>query len=163
MFRLIGALLSRLARGKSWQGLVERGDTIDSQVQALYARRGAVLANASYTFVCWLFSAGEVWIALYALGIRGGFAEACILESVSRAIRSGTFVIPGALGVQEGGYVVVGGLLGIAPDAAMELALIRRARELAVGIPGLIVWHWVEGKHWWRRRADVELPTASAP
>jgi len=54
--------------------------------------------------------------------------------------------VPGALGVQEGGYVVVGSLLGIPGDAAFALSLIARARELILGIPGLVAWQVIEAR-----------------
>ena len=67
-------------------------------------------------------------------------------------IRAAMFPIPGALGVQEGGYVIVGSLLGIPGDAALALSLIARARELALGIPGLIAWQVIEARRLWRAR-----------
>ncbi|MDX6769446.1 MAG: TIGR00374 family protein, partial [Elusimicrobiota bacterium] len=62
------------------------------------------------------------------------------LESLGQAVRAAAFAIPGALGVQEGGYLVLGGLLGIAPDTALALSLTKRFRELVLGLPGLLVW-----------------------
>jgi hypothetical protein len=62
------------------------------------------------------------------------------------------FPVPGALGVQEGGYVVVGSLLGIPGDAAFALSLIARVRELILGIPGLVAWQVIEARRLWRAR-----------
>jgi hypothetical protein len=47
-------------------------------------------------------------------------------------------------------------MLGIPSDVAMALALVRRVRELAWGIPGLLAWQWVEGKRLLRRE-PVEI------
>jgi putative membrane protein len=152
LFRLLAALINRLARSSSWHDLIEQGQAFDEQVRSLYAQPRRLIANGCFTFACWLISAVEVWIALRALGIRAGYAEALILESVSRAVRSAMFLVPGALGLQEGGYVVVGRLLGIGGETAMALALIRRVRELAVGVPALVYWQWIEGRLFWRRR-----------
>jgi uncharacterized membrane protein YbhN (UPF0104 family) len=71
-------------------------------------------------------------------------------------IRSAAFAVPGGLGVQEGGYLVVGNLLGIPGDAAFALSLIARVRELALGIPGLISWQIIEGRRLWRARSTGE-------
>ena len=65
-----------------------------------------------------------------------------VIESLGQAVRSAGFFIPGALGVQEGGYVLLCGLFGIPADQALALALIRRLRDIALGLPGLIVWRW---------------------
>ena len=46
--------------------------------------------------------------------------------------------MPGALGVQEGGFLVVGGLVGLPPELALALALVRRARDVIIFVPALI-------------------------
>ena len=154
IFRLIAALASRLARSHTWDTLVERGAAFDETVQSLYARRRALLASAVWTFCSWAVGACEVWIALLALHVPfASYKQAWILESVGQGVRSAMFLVPAALGVQEGGYLIVGGLLGIPADAALALALIRRVREVAVGVPGIIAWQWVEGRRLWRREA----------
>ena len=56
------------------------------------------------------------------------------------AIRTGAFAIPGGLGVQEGGSVLVGAVLGIPAPVALALALARRVREFLLGVPGLLAW-----------------------
>jgi uncharacterized membrane protein YbhN (UPF0104 family) len=94
----------------------------------------------------------EVWMGLHAVGVPASFDRALILESVGQGVQTVLCLVPGALGVREGGYIVVGGLLGIPGDAAFALALIRRVRELAIGLPGLLVWQFVEGGHFWRSR-----------
>src|SRR5205807_8855416 len=95
---------------------------------------------------------GEIWIALHALGLPATLVNALILQSMALTIRSAAFAVPGGLGVQEGGYLVVGNLLGIPGDAAFALSLIARMRELALGIPGLVVWQMIEGRRMWRGR-----------
>ena len=93
----------------------------------------------------WATGAIEVWIALWALGSPRSYAHAYVLESLGQGLRSVAFLVPGSLGVQEGGYLVIGGLLGLSPQTALGLALVRRVRELAFGVPGLIAWQWVAG------------------
>ena len=93
----------------------------------------------------------EVWIGLHALGVPASFEKALILECVGQGIQTVLCLVPGALGVREGGYIIVGGLLGIPGDAAFALALIRRVRELALGLPGLFAWQLVEGRHFIRQ------------
>jgi hypothetical protein len=46
----------------------------------------------------------------------------------------------GALGVQEGGLILLGAVVGLAPEVALALSLVKRIRELLVGLPGLLVW-----------------------
>ncbi len=96
--------------------------------------------------VAWLLGVAETWIVLAALGQPLGGVAALVVESLGMAARSAGFAVPGALGVQEGGFVLAGGLVGLPPDAAIALSMVKRARELAVGIPGLLVWHWTEAR-----------------
>jgi putative membrane protein len=151
IFRLLAKLVSKLSSSSSWQGLVEHGEQLDEQVRALYARRRAVIVSGAWSLISWVIGAVEVWIALWAIGMPASFSHAFILESVGQGIRSAMFLVPGALGVHEAGYVGVGKLLGIPGNSALALALIRRVRELVFGVPGLIAWQWVEGRRLWRR------------
>jgi uncharacterized membrane protein YbhN (UPF0104 family) len=88
----------------------------------------------------------ETLAALHVLGIEAGLREALIIESLSQAVRSAGFVVPGALGIQEGGYIVICGLLGISPQQAIELSLLLRIREVILGVPGLLAWHRLEAR-----------------
>ncbi len=72
--------------------------------------------------------------------------EALVLESLSTAFRSAAFAIPGGLGVQDGGILFIGVMIGLSPEKALALALAKRFREIVVGVPGLIWWFVVEGR-----------------
>jgi hypothetical protein len=58
--------------------------------------------------------------------------------------------------VQEGAYVMLGGLFGLPPDTALALSLLKRARDLAIGIPALATWQALESGKAWRRRLKPE-------
>jgi uncharacterized membrane protein YbhN (UPF0104 family) len=94
----------------------------------------------------------EVWLVLHLMGQPVGLSEALILESLGHAIRSAVFVVPGALGFQEGGYMVLGALFGLPPQVGLALSLAKRVRELLLGIPALVLWQLVEGKRFGKRR-----------
>ena len=47
---------------------------------------------------------------------------------------------------------MVAALYGIPADAAVALSMVKRARELLVGVPGLVMWQWAEGARLLRRR-----------
>ena len=101
--------------------------------------------------VAWLLGVGETWLAMTAMGTPIGWAEALVIESMGMAARSAGFVVPGSLGVQEAGFILVGGLFGIPPDATIALSMVKRARELLVGASGIIAWQLSEGKRLLRR------------
>jgi putative membrane protein len=149
--RIASFFLSRLSRSSSWQGVKQNAQAVDKELVATYGRRRGAVVSFVMSVVTWVVGAGEVWIAMRALGLPGGVAQALVLESLCQGVRAAMFPIPGGLGVQEGGYVVVGALLGIPAETALALALIRRVRELAFAIPGFVAWQWTEGRRLWRR------------
>jgi hypothetical protein len=59
-------------------------------------------------------------------------------------VRSIGFLIPGGLGLQEGGILLGGVWLGLAPETVLAAALLKRAREIVCGLPGLVAWAYVE-------------------
>jgi putative membrane protein len=152
MFRFLGLIIARLANSPEWQSLAQSGETLDRTVRALYARRRGVVLCCLWTIVSLVGGSGEIWIALHALGLPATLVNAVILQSMVLTIRSVAFPVPGGLGVQEGGYLVVGHLLGIPGDAAFALSLIARVRELSLGVPGLVAWQWIEGSRLLRTR-----------
>src|SRR5205814_6005507 len=133
-------IISRLVNAPEWLSLVQGGEILDQQVRALYARRRGLAANVGWTVVSLISSSGEIWIALHALGTSATFVNALVLQSMAMTIRSVAFPVPGALGVQEGGYLFVGNLLGIPGETAFAISLIARVRDLAVGVPALVTW-----------------------
>jgi putative membrane protein len=152
MFRWSAILASRLARSPGWDSLIQGGEALDQTVGDVYARRAGVAGCSFFWILSWFIASGEIWFALWALGSPSSFVTAVILESVALAIRGAAFLVPAAVGVQEGGYIVLGNLLGIPGEIALALSLIRRMRELALGIPGLIGWQLIEANRLWRDR-----------
>jgi putative membrane protein len=158
IFRFLARIISRLAGSSEWQSLVEGGDTLDQTVRSLYARRAGVVGCSAWTMASLVVGSGEIWLALWALDLPTSFINALILQSTVLTIRSAAFAVPAGLGVQEGGYLVVGNLLGIPGDGALALSLVARAREIGLGVPGLITWQFIEARRFWRLRASARLP-----
>jgi putative membrane protein len=155
IFRFVARIISRLAGSSDWQSLVESGDTLDRTVRSLYARRNGVIGCCFWTMASLIIGSGEIWLALWVLDLPASFVNALILQSTVLTIRSAAFAVPAGLGVQEGGYLVVGNLLGIPGDGAFALSLVARAREIGLGIPGLLTWQFIEARRLWRARARL--------
>jgi len=152
IFRFLARIISRLAGSSDWQSLVQGGETWDQTIRSLYGRRRAALACCVWTTASLVLGSGEIWLALWFLDLPDSFLNALILQSMVLTIRSAAFAVPGGLGVQEGGYLVVGSLLGIPGDGAFALSLVWRAREIGLGIPALIFWQVIEARRLWRVR-----------
>ena len=63
-------------------------------------------------------------------------------------------MVPGALGALEGSFVLLGALFGLPAETTLAIALSKRVRELVLGLPGLFVWHWIEGHYLLRQSED---------
>ena len=144
LFALLARPIARLAHGPAWQGLAGGAAALDAEI-ALRYRRGLTLARcAAWRGMGWLAGGLELWLAFRVLGRPVGLAQALALESLGQAVRSAGFLVPGGLGVQEGGILLGGVWLGLAPETVLAAALLKRAREIVYGLPGLLAWAYVD-------------------
>lgn len=141
LFRVVETMLPKLAARAGWTSLGELSGLHDTVIR-LYGQPGRLWRSGLWHFASWLIGVLETWAAMRAVGIEAGLAEALVIESLGQAVRSAGFFIPGAIGVQEGGYVLICGLFGIPPDRAIALVLVRRIRDIILGLPGVISWRW---------------------
>jgi putative membrane protein len=140
-FSKITRAISRFAGKRDWSGWLAQAAAIDAAVEAVYRRPGPVIASFLWSAVGWVVGTGEVYLILVLIRHPVSWTDALLLESLGQAIRGAAFAIPGALGVQEGGYLLLAPVAGLTPDAALALSLAKRARELLLGIPGLLYLH----------------------
>jgi uncharacterized membrane protein YbhN (UPF0104 family) len=81
------------------------------------------------------------------MGYDIDFGDAVLIESLMHAVRGAAFAVPGALGAQEGGLIVLCAIFGVPPEAALALSLVKRLPDLVLGVPGLFAWQAMEGWH----------------
>ena len=146
IFESLARLLAKVGLGEQ---LIQRlGDlrVLDTRVHALHKRPGVLARCFLARFAAWALGTGEVWLGLRVLGHPISLVEAFTLEGLCQAIRTAGFAVPGALGVQEGGYVLVGRYFGLDDSTALALSLARRIRDLVLGIPALALWQFTAGK-----------------
>jgi putative membrane protein len=141
-FGFASRALGRITSGKL-DALVGPSVKTDQAIKSIW-RRGGVIVR--YLFL-WqplqcAATALELWIALYFLGSGTSYSVALLIEILIQAVSSAAFVVPGALGIQEGAFVVIGGWFGLEPATSLALAGARRIRDLMFYIPGLAAWHF---------------------
>jgi putative membrane protein len=142
-------LLSRLFRTMfrdAWASFAGSAARLDRAVATVYRRKNRAFMCAFWQFIAWSLGSVEVWLALAFLGHPLSLLEALMLEALIQGSVSLAFAVPGALGVQEAGFIVFGGMLGLPHETAAALAVIRRCRDLICYAPGLIAWQMHEGK-----------------
>jgi hypothetical protein len=75
------------------------------------------------------------------LGVRASFPQALVVESLGMAARTAGFAVPGALAVQEGGFALAALSVGLPDAAGLSLSLVKRVREVLVGMVGVaLAW-----------------------
>ena len=144
--RILRFAIRRLTGDRKWRVL----GTIDAVYQNLamiYAVRADLVASSVVHMAGWIFGVAEVLVVFAFMGNPVSIAEALVIESLLHAIRGAAFAIPSALGAQEGGLVLLCAAFGIPPEQAIALSLVKRAADLALGVPGLVGWQMLE----WRR------------
>jgi putative membrane protein len=145
LFGFIERILARVAGPEvlSFTGGTAR---VDEAIRALYNEPRALIECGTWQLLHFAFGAVETWATLLILGRPIGVRPAVVLESLSTVIQTATFFVPGGLGTQEASLVLVGAAVGVSGQAALALALARRGRQLALGIPSIIAWLWAERK-----------------
>jgi putative membrane protein len=97
----------RLARGvlpEQWLSHFAGSASAADDAVVMAYRNGPVFWRANLLrLIGWTAGAGEVWLVTWCLGQPLGVADAFILESLSSGVRAAAFMVPAAIGVQEGG------------------------------------------------------------
>jgi putative membrane protein len=154
---LVKKLLAWAAPDRQWQvfGAI---DDLFARLQAFYSYRKGLIQSSLWHLGCWFLGAAEVWIVLHFMGYPVTVEQAIIIESLMHAVRGAAFAVPGALGAQEGSLIVLCAIFGVPPEAALGLSLVKRIPDLVLGVPGLLAWQAIEGRHFLntRRRAGAD-------
>lgn len=129
----------RLGRAFGWPSSVDIHGLHDA-LQACYRAPGCLALGASWHLLSWVLGGLEVWLILHFFQHDVAFGVALTIESLGQASKALGFAIPGAVGVQEGGYVLVCAGLGLPPELGLALSLAKRIREVVWGVPSLVVW-----------------------
>ena len=143
--RLMMCLATRLV---ARQGIFDRWggpEAFDAALAATYRARPTTIA-LWWRSVGWLAGTGEIWLIFYVLGHPISLLEATMYESLVQAVRSAAFFIPGGLGLQEGAFLTLAMTVGVGPELGLAAALVRRAREIGLGVPGLLALTLMEGR-----------------
>jgi putative membrane protein len=115
-------------------------------VEAIYGRPARLAASSAIHLIGWLASGVGVWLTIRLIGGHIDIAGALAIEAVLCALRSAAVVVPGALGVQEAGYALLLPMFGLPAEMGLAVSLLKRAREIAIGAPALLMWQGLEGR-----------------
>jgi putative membrane protein len=156
---LVGGFIATQRRGlKVIEAMVHRlvpaaghhASAVTKAVEAAYGRPLALWASLALHVAAWFGAAVGTWLILRFIGHPLPFLSVVAIESLLFAIRNAAFVVPSALGVQEGAYALLGPLFGLPAEAALALSLLKRARDISVGVPLLLSWQLAESRRRFR-------------
>ena len=71
--------------------------------------------------------------------------NAIALEALLCTLRSIAAPVPAAIGVQEWGYAMLAPLFGLPAEMGVAVSLLKRAREIVLGVPALLYWQGDRG------------------
>lgn len=143
-----------LRMARDWLSSVAAGaEAVQAEIHAIHRRPRGLWSSFLLHLFAWLWTGAESWLALRLMGATLEISAVLAIESLVYAIRSAAFVVPNAIGVQEGAYVMLGATFGLPPDFALGLSLLKRGRDLVIGVAPLLVWQIFESKRFWRRGA----------
>jgi putative membrane protein len=143
--RFASRALTKLSAG--WPSQIQAHlSSVQELLADIYRRPARVALSIGLHLLAWLAAVGGVWLTLGFMGVRMQPSMILVMESLVYLARSVAFFVPGAIGVMEGGYVLLGPIFGLPADLALSLALIKRGRDLAIGLAAIAVWQSLEGK-----------------
>lgn len=154
-----------LVSGMGLSAMFGNATDLDRELRALYRHRWRLLGCMAWQFANYFTGSFEIWLVLRMLGHESSPWVAIALEAMTQGIRHFVFFVPAGLGVQEGGLLLFGQMVGLPAEVAVALSLAKRARELVFGAPALLSWQWVEGRRlrrlWNRTGAGSEDSSAA--
>ena len=131
---------------------------VTASLHALYERARPLTLSSLIHFLAWVVGGVLVWAGLWVAGVHAYALRQIVgVEALMYALRTIGFAAPMGLGVIETGYALVGPLFGVSPEFALALSLIKRARDIVIGVPALALWQVLEGRSLAAQsRANVE-------
>ena len=144
LFASILSLVKKLGlRIRSLEAQEEHLRSIDQTIRNFYRlHQKAFLASIGVYFFGWLAESLEVFGIIYFLGGSVSFLTAISIGAIAVFIKGGSFFIPGSLGAQDAGNLLLLQAFGYSDLTGITFALLRRFRELvwiAIGLLCLAV------------------------
>jgi hypothetical protein len=105
-------------------------DFLEAARQLWRDRRGVLPAIVLLCLAQHAILVGEAYLMLGALGGEITLGTALVFEAVTKIVNTAGLLVPGRIGVAEGGSALLADALGFAASHGLSLALMRRVRGL---------------------------------
>ena len=139
--RRLGASLQAIARAMSarWPSVVglhdgAAGPDLQACFDRILGQRRRLWSSLALHLLCWCLGAAEIWVTFRLLGVDLTWSQALAIDGTVVGLRTFGWMLPGAAGVQEASYMLVGAVFGLSPATAIAASFARRARDLVLGV-----------------------------
>lgn len=149
-----GAAFAERMAGRFFPRLKDAG-SIRQAMYALYESKTRLTCSALWHLLAWVGGGVGTFIAFHLVGGKITLLNAIALEALLSTLRSIAAPVPAAIGVQEWSYALLAKLFGLPEEMGVAVSLLKRAREIVVGVPALIYWQSVEGRRALAGAGDV--------
>jgi len=138
------ARLGRRIAGRWFRGAQDRVEVLQVELGLIYGHTARLAVGFAVHLLGWLGTGVAGWITYRSLGVPIDFDDALAIEALLSAIAAVAFLVPVNAGVQEAGYAGLGAIFGVPPEFSLAVSLVRRARDLTIGVPILLLWQLLE-------------------
>ena len=141
-----GSALAERVAGRFLPAALKHTAAFGEQMRQMYDSPGRLALSSTIHLLSWIAAAGLIWLSVRLIGFHLDFFSCIAIEALLAALRSATVFIPAAIGVQEAGYAALMPLFGLGPEVGLAVSLLKRARDIVIGVPVLLAWQFFEGR-----------------
>ncbi|WP_428491455.1 lysylphosphatidylglycerol synthase domain-containing protein [Rhodopila sp.] len=157
------ARIGRRIAGRWFADAGDRFELLQAELDRIYRHTGRLAMGFVIHLIGWIATGAAGWIAYRALRVPIDFANALAIEALLSAAAAVAFLVPVNAGVQEAGYAGLGAIFGVPPELSLAVSLLRRARDIVLAAPILLIWQLVEMRRLRLRRPDKQGQASVAP
>ena len=153
-----GSVLAEKIAGRFLPAAVSHTEAFSATVCGLYKQPLKLTVSSTMHLTGWIASGIWIWLVMRMVGADIDVFSAVAIESLLGALRSATVFIPSSIGVQEAGYAALAPVFGMGPEIGLAVSLLKRARDIAIGVPVLLLWQAAEGRRAFAQSDGIEAP-----
>ena len=117
---------------------------VDEHLQELYTSRPLdFVAAVTLGFAGLCVGIIQIWLMMGWMGLRQDWLSSLTIEAFSVLVSFVGFAVPGSLGVQEGGKLLIFAALGLPVSAGLTVGVAFRLNNIVNMVIGLAVFAWL--------------------
>ena len=138
------ARLGRKIAGHSFDSAEEWVEAFQGELGLIYGNSGRLAWGSALHLCGWIGTGVAGWAAYRLMGVPIDLPAALAIEALLHVVLTAAFLVPGYAGIQEAAYAGLGLIFGVPPEVSLSVSLLRRARDLTLGIPALLGYQLLE-------------------